>query len=201
MNTHQKQAQPPENAQQIFSKQYLSFIPFCLLIFFQLVQVLEPKKIAKATCLILEKTTIDGTADNALWMEEVFSVIGVESKTTQLLKTVHQGIILPTASQLKVIMFSATNQITKDSRDANGWTISIKITDTEISTTHSRKEVSMLPGKDSFQFEWRLSVYLCQDFQSVTGISLKADNLICDPKFDENLQLKLRNSLEELGKQ
>jgi len=162
------------------------------------VSALEPPNVVENATKILDSTE-EPVDDGAIWMENVFKVIGFESPTVQLLKTTHQGIIMSAASQLKVIMFSATNQITKDVRTLDGWQIEVHIGSSSPHTTHIRKEVSMLPGKDSFQFSWNLTVFLSEDLSSLPKVSLEASNLICDPQFNPLVKEKLESSLASFG--
>jgi len=58
----------------------------------------------------------------------------------------------------------------------------------------------MLPGKDSFQFEWSLTLSLSKDWDAISTVELNAYNLICDDKFDPQVYAKLKARLGELGK-
>jgi len=107
---------------------------------------------------------------------------------------------MPAATQLKVIMFSLTNQFTKDVRTADGWQITIKLDNQETLIQHNRREVAMNPGKDNFTFDWSLNVFLISDCSKVQKVSLSAQNLICDPNFDPVIRDKVRDSFLEIGK-
>jgi len=162
-----------------------------------LVESLEKESVYTKVSEFLDKTT-QTAADGALWMEEVFNIIGLDSKTTNLAKSLHQGIIMPAATQLKVVMFSATNQITKDVRTNDGWQVLINLSPNQIIAKHTRKEVAMLPGKDHFQFQWNLILNFSESIDSISKISLSAENLTLDKNFDPTMAEKLKKCLADM---
>jgi hypothetical protein len=109
----------------------------------------------------------------------------------------HQGIITSTATQLKVVLFSNTNQFTKDVQGKDGWRIELVLNDNEILISHFRKEQSMMPGNNEYSFEWRLDIYL-NNFQSVDKILLIANNLKVGPNCDPTLKQKIQDCLDQV---
>lgn len=150
--------------------------------------------------------------DGKLWMQEVYEVgtlkfaltpqtAGVNTRTFQLFKTIHQGIIMSLASQIKVIMFANTQAFTKDVRTADGWVISVKIRKTQIRVCHKRKEVSMLSGSSHFEFRWKIAVNLDFELTRVLNITTATKDFRPDPKMDPIFEKKLRDILASMNLQ
>lgn len=110
---------------------------------------------------------------------------------------IHQGILTPAANQIKVVLFSNTNQFTKDVQGKEGWKIELALSDSETRISHLRKEVSMIPGDNGYSFEWKLSIFLNPNFQSLENISLLAHNLQVGSKCDPVLKQKIQSCLDQ----
>jgi hypothetical protein len=110
----------------------------------------------------------------------------------------HQGVITSAANQIKVVLFSNTNQFTKDVAGREGWQIHLSLTEREVLVSHIRKEQSMIPGQNEYSFEWRLDVFLKQSLDGVDKILLKASNLKVGANCDPNVRKKIQDCLDQV---
>jgi hypothetical protein len=110
---------------------------------------------------------------------------------------IHQGILTPSANQIKVVLFSNTNQFTKDVQGKDGWRIELSLSDEQVQISHLRKEVSMIPGDNGYSFEWQLLIFLSLNFQSIDNIKLASTNLQMGANCNPILKQKIQDCLDQ----
>jgi len=161
----------------------------------KVIRALESKESVKNVQSVLNQA--EAISDGALWIGSVFQVLGNDSLTAKFLMATHQGIITSAATQIKVVLFSKTNQFTKDVQGKDGWKIDLVLSENEILISHFRKEQSMIAGNNEYSFEWKLDIYL-NNFQSIEKIGLLANNLKVGPNCDPILYQKIQECLEQV---
>ena len=94
-------------------------------------------------------------------LDHVFTdTIGLQSRTTFLLKAIQQGLIMAATYHLK---YHVTKELmTRDVLGREGWQIVINISDSVVNVTHMRREQALASaGVDNyFWFEWHLTMTL-----------------------------------------
>jgi len=155
------------------------------------------KTICEKFCAYIESVK-DSSVDLVHWTEDLLEFVGVESKTVAVCKTINQNIIMPVATQIKVIILSLTNGFTKDVRTADGWRIIIRFSDDEVICTHIKKEVSMATGPNSFEFEWHLNITLNSEVDKVEKIQLTLTGLNCNEEMPKEQKQRLTEALAQV---
>eukprot|EP01128_Nolandella_sp_AFSM9_P011283 TRINITY_DN7_c14_g1_i1.p1 TRINITY_DN7_c14_g1~~TRINITY_DN7_c14_g1_i1.p1 ORF type:complete len:302 (-),score=62.35 TRINITY_DN7_c14_g1_i1:28-933(-) len=114
-------------------------------------------------------------AEDRLWMEAAFEeVIGTDSPTARVLKCVNQSVIMPAATEIKLYMYHMTGKPSKDSREKDGWRVTIAKRGEGYQVTHSREEVAF---DESFKFSWKLKIELGEK-GLVRGVNLKTEEAV-----------------------
>jgi len=127
------------------------------------------------------------------WTDDLLEEAGATSKTVAICKTIHQNIIGPVATQIKVIIFSLTDGFTKDVRTPDGWRIIIRFSDDYVTCTHIKREVSMATGDNAFEFEWHLTIRLSSGVDKIEKVELLLTGLTCS----EGMQMEKKQRLTD----
>jgi hypothetical protein len=113
-----------------------------------------------------------------LAMNDLFeNVIGPDSKTARVFKTIHQNILFVGCYELKTKI--TMNTMTKDVRGPEGWRILISFTKDTCSITHYKREESLAtaPPTERFWFEWKIHMIFDKDMTDMQAAFLKVTNL------------------------
>jgi len=132
--------------------------------------------------------------DLELVLESLFQrAIGVDSKTTRVLKAIHQNIIFSGVFQLKSTVPMTT--MTRDVRSREGWRINVLFNNNVVAVSHRRREQSLAtaPADEQYWFEWELRMVFDKDMTDMESSLLR----ITDLGFDDNINPKKREEIKK----
>eukprot|EP01088_Endostelium_zonatum_P006801 TRINITY_DN18943_c0_g1_i1.p1 TRINITY_DN18943_c0_g1~~TRINITY_DN18943_c0_g1_i1.p1 ORF type:complete len:538 (-),score=123.83 TRINITY_DN18943_c0_g1_i1:158-1771(-) len=147
----------------------------------------------------LDKHIDEGfSGDLELLCREMFEqVLGMDSKTAKILKTINQSFVFKAAVELKTKVMKGI--MTKDDRSENGWRIVIEVEVDCIKVHHIRREQSLpTAGKtQGFWMEYSMCIEFDRQVNDIKHVSLKVSDLQFEPEteasFKENISRILQN--------
>jgi len=134
-------------------------------------------------------------ADVELVVEDLFKIIGEDSKTARVFKAIHQNIIFIAVFQLKTKV--PMTAMTRDVRTREGWRISVVFHNNVVVVSHRRREQSLAtaPPDEQYWFEWELRMMFDQDMKNMESSILKITDLGFDSKISAKKQHEIKVAL------
>jgi len=155
------------------------------------------KNVTEKLRIYLEKVKTN-SGELRRWTDDLLEEAGATSKTVAICKTIHQNIIGPVATQIKVIIFSLTDGFTKDVRTPDGWRIIIRFSDDNVTCTHIKREVSMATGDNAFEFEWHLTIRLSASVDKIEKVELLLTGLSCSEGMQKEKKQRLTDAMAQM---
>ena len=123
-----------------------------------------------------------------LLVENIFQVIGADSKTTKVFKALTQAIIHTATYHIKANL--KTDIMTGDVRGPEGWQIVVLFAHDVINITHRRREKSLdsLGPKHQFWYEWVLHMVFDKKMGDLASSSLRISDIGWGPDIDPNVK-------------
>jgi hypothetical protein len=146
---------------------------------------LETPEQAKAIADELAKPELDTyEGEMELLVENIFTVIGHDSKTSKVFKTLTQAIIHTATYHIKANLKS--DIMTGDVRGPDGWQIVVLFAHDVINITHRRREKSLdsLGPKHQFWYEWVLHMVFDKKMGDLASSSLRISDIGWGPEID-----------------
>jgi len=131
--------------------------------------------------------------DLVLMCEDLFRVIGAESKTAKIFRAIHQNVIFAGVYHLKTKV--TPDIMTRDVSGPEGWRIYIIVHPQYVCVTHVRREQSLAtsPADEKFWFEWKLIMIFDKEMNELCSVTLK----IVDLGFpDDNMNPQKRHEIK-----
>ncbi|KAL6041985.1 hypothetical protein QOT17_024674 [Balamuthia mandrillaris] len=145
---------------------------------------------------------LHGSALNAemqyLVAELIEEGVGIHSKTAAVLKAIHQSIIFIAVYEIKARV-TGTELMTRDVSTAEGWRISIHISQDSVTVTHYRREQALAtaPPNEQFWFEWKLVIVFGRAMEEITAAHLDITQLHFQQPVNPTFQEKVSKLLQQ----
>lgn len=119
-----------------------------------------------------------------LLVEQLFNVVGHDSKTAKVFKTLTQSIIHTATFHIKTNL--KTQIMTGDVRGPDGWQIVVLFAHDVINITHRRREKSLdtLGPKHQFWYEWVLHMVFDKKMGDLASSTLRISDIGYGPDID-----------------
>jgi hypothetical protein len=152
-----------------------------------------PEQAAKIAAELSKPENDVYEGDMEILVEQLFNVIGHDSKTAKIFKTLTQAIIHTATYHIKTKI--KTDIMTGDVRGPDGWQIVVLFANDVINITHRRREKSLdsLGPKHQFWYEWVLHMVFDKKMGDLASATLRVSDIgygdSIDPTIKENIGL------------
>jgi len=136
------------------------------------------------------------TVESDTLVRRMLELVGADTASVRLLKTIHQDIVGHCTFQLKQHITSRF--MTKDVRTPEGWRIGISFLGDAVQVSHTRREQSVDVGgskTNHWEFEWELRLDFDAGVTEMRNAELRVTDLFLSQTMDPQLEADLKHDL------